>query len=154
MSRQFTDTDNDQQRRIFEADDELVPERRDHPFESLGPDDVYQRLKMGQSDGTPRFHLPFVDGLDGSPDDLRNVGSGINRNCRHACSQGGNPHTEGQRQPKVKEHNLNHQRSSSDTLDINSGELVDENIPGGFPQAGCTSQKEPEDQSEKSDQDR
>src|SRR3546814_5952060 len=43
LARQLADADDDEQRGILEADDELVAERRDHAAEGDRPDDVEDR---------------------------------------------------------------------------------------------------------------
>src|SRR3546814_16304685 len=77
LAGQLADADDDEQRGVFQTDDALVAERRDHAAEGDGADDVEQHLPHRQAEREAGLLQTLVHGEERAAHDLRYVGAGV-----------------------------------------------------------------------------
>src|SRR5665648_1294546 len=76
---QLKDTQVRDQRRVLEADDELIAKRGDGSQSGLRKDPAAHGKGLFHAQRTSRFHLTTVDRLDGAAEDLCHIGTGMDR---------------------------------------------------------------------------
>ncbi|KAF1329595.1 hypothetical protein FI667_g5912, partial [Globisporangium splendens] len=115
---QLRHADHDEQRRILQADDALVAQRRNHAPEGDRPDDVQQDLVKGQAHCLPCFLQSLVDRQQRSAHDFRDVRPRVDDEGGDRREFGVHPDVRQQRQRKVDEHDLHHDRRAADDRDV------------------------------------
>lgn len=134
-SEQLIHTDISHQGGVFQADDELVSQRGQRPSESLGHDDSAHGLGIGHAQGTGCLHLAPVNGLDCSPEYLRNIGRGMNSQSQNPGGKFVDVPSQTLGQTKIKKHDLHNQRGAPDQSDIQIGDPLQHPDGGDFEKA-------------------
>jgi hypothetical protein len=124
LKHQFRDGDDHQDGRILDVDDQFIADGRKRIADSLRHDDVHHGLAVGHAEGSGRFLLAGIHGLNAGADDFRHISTGVDGNDKHG---GGQLIPMDHIQKRiVDEHRLNHHRRAAEHFHIDCSNHIKE----------------------------